>query len=148
MKILLFTSGKVEPKNTSHGGWSVVMLATDDNGDNIGTKVLSGYEYGETPYQVQAIAISEGLRALTCSHDSVVIYGRNETLIKTVMGQYKASQHGELITAIQGMMQTHKQAECIVVTKDTIEDYPLQMEADKLAVKACYEGAKSWQESP
>lgn len=148
MKILLFTSGKVEPKNTSHGGWSVVMLATDDNGDNIGTKVLSGYEYGLTPYQVQAIAIREALRALTRSHDDVIIYGRNEVLMLTVDGYYKPSSHIELIHAICEEIKKHKAVECITIRAKELDQYPLQMEADKLAVKACYEGAKSWQESP
>lgn len=142
MQIHLYTSGKVEPRNTQHGGWSVVMLAVDDNGDNIGTKVLSGYEYGVTAYQVQAIAIHEGLRALTKTHDTVIIYGRNEALIKTILGQYTASQHGALIVTIMGLIATHKRVECITITKETILSHPLQLEADKVAIKACYDGTK------
>jgi ribonuclease HI len=143
MHIEIHTSGKVEPRNTMHGGWSVVLVAIDDSGNEFKRKVLANYQHGATAYECQAIAILRGLEALIAPQDApIVVYSRNETLVKVIDGDNTPSKHADVIANIRDLMAKIQSVNVLFVDKQSMASMPYMSEADGFALQACYDGAK------
>ncbi len=143
MRIEIYTSGKVEPRNTQHGGFSAVLMALGDDGSNLKTRVISDYEYGITAYKAQALAILEGVKKLNgvTGHD-VIVYSRNEALVKAINGEYDANKYTDVIDDIKKFVKKYN-ATVLFISKTDSTMNVIQQEANRNAVQACYEGANA-----
>ena len=141
MNIEIYTSGKVEPRNSNHGGYAILLVAKDDNGDILRAKSITGYKFGATAYTMQTVAVDEGLKALTSACDNLTVYSRNMTLVNTLNGTYQASKGKELITITQTEMAKHGNISVKFMSKQDMSTSLFMQEADKLAIEACKKGS-------
>ncbi len=143
MNIEIYTSGKVEPRNSNHGGYAILLVAKDDSGNVLRAKSIIGYKFGATAYECQADAINAGLKALTAPCNKLTIYSRNMTLVNVLNGINEANKNKELITITQKELAKHGDVSIKFPSKQDLFELLYMQEAEKLAIEVCKQGASN-----
>jgi len=144
MEIEIYTSGKVEPRNSNHGGYAVLLVAKDEYGNILRVKSIIGYKFGATAYECQADAINVGLKALNAPYgNKLTIYSRNMTLVNVLNGVNEANKNKELITITQKELAKHGDVSIQFASKQDMLELLYMQEADKMAIQVCRSGTNN-----
>jgi ribonuclease HI len=89
MQITIYTDGACDiHAENKPGGWGTILVATDDNGEQIKETVLSGGKEMTTNNQMELMAVIEGLKSLT-QPTNVTVVSDSKYVINTVTKNFK-----------------------------------------------------------
>ena len=107
MQISIYTDGACDiHAGNRPGGWAAILRATDENGDLIRERVVSGGAEGTTNNRMELTAVIEGLKALK-STESVTVYSDSRYVIDIGRGTKKSVKNKALWQEYDKIAKTH-----------------------------------------